>query len=69
MIKTIEMYTVICDNCGVSVFDGCDYDGFSDENYVEQTAEESNWVNDDEKHYCPSCYTYDDDDNLVVLTK
>ena len=33
---------------------------------------EENWIKDEDNpgtHYCPDCYEYDDDDNLVIIKK
>lgn len=68
MIKQIDTYTVICDNCGKDVCDGAEFSGWNDEDYVADVAKEEGWIEDenDGKHYCPACYQYDDDDNLII---
>ena len=67
MIKESTIYTVICDNCKTDVNEGEEYSAWNDAGYAEDIASYANWVKVDEYHYCPKCYTYDDDDNLVVL--
>ena len=69
MIQKVEMFTVICDNCGEDA--GCDCDDgscWNDEAVAEEKALESEWINSKGLHYCPKCYSYDDDDvlNLVI---
>lgn len=66
MLKKVEMYTVVCDNCGEDIGVTQEYSCWNDENYVKTNALESEWVKKDGKHYCPKCYSYDEDDNLVL---
>jgi hypothetical protein len=66
MIKTIVIFTVICDNCGKDVCDTDQYSGWDDIDYMEQVAQEDNWLQQDDKHYCQECYSYDDEDNLII---
>ncbi len=73
MIKELKMYTIICDGCGKDVCNGSEYSGWDDVDYVWDTADEESWIKnedyDDTHHYCPECYEYDDDDNLVIKQK
>jgi len=67
MIEKVEMYTVVCDNCGEDA--GADSDDgscWSDKAVAEEIALESEWIKEGEKHYCPDCWSRDDDDNLVL---
>ena len=66
MIKSIEMFTVVCDNCGKSADEGTDYAGWNDKEYAKDIAMEANWVNENDKHFCTNCYEYDDDYNLII---
>ena len=66
MIKEVKMYTVICDCCGKDACAGTDYASWNESSYVEEIAVEDGWLCDDEHHYCPECYEFDDEDNLVV---
>ena len=61
------MFTIVCDNCGVDVNEGQEYSCWNDKGYAQDVAMEADWVIEDDKHYCPKCFTYDDDDNLVIL--
>lgn len=29
-------------------------------------SRESDWIKEEHNHYCPDCYEYDDDDNLII---
>jgi len=66
MIQEVKMYTILCDGCNKDVCDGTEYSAWSDVGYVEDAAMEENWHVEDSKHYCPDCFEYDDDDNLII---
>jgi hypothetical protein len=34
--------------------------------YAADVAMEANFINEGDEHYCPDCYSYDDEDNLVI---
>ena len=68
MIIEQTFYAVQCDNCKVIAEDDDDTAFWSDRGYCIDNAEESDWYIDGEKHYCPDCYSFDDDDNLVVMS-
>ena len=65
-IKKVEMFTVVCDNCGADVNEGQEYSCYSDEGYAKEVAMEANWIKENDKHYCEDCWEYDDEDNLVI---
>lgn len=67
MIKQVVMFTVVCDNCGADVNDGAEYSCWNNESYVEEIASESNWIKDGDRHYCPDCHSFDDEDNLIIV--
>lgn len=69
MIKEVTMYTVICDNCGRDVNQESEYSCFNDKEFIEDMSFESGWIKEGYKHYCPACYDYDDDDNIVINNK
>ena len=61
------MYGVVCDNCNKGCID--EDNGFvawSDESSAKDNAIDSEWIEENEKHYCPDCFEYDDDDNLIL---
>ena len=39
---------------------------WEDKEFVKENAVESGFIEVDGKHYCPNCYTIDDEDNIVV---
>jgi len=69
MIKEVKMYTVICDNCGVDVCEGQEISAWGEEFWVKEIAENSDWHVGQFYHYCPDCFTYDDDDNVLVILR
>lgn len=69
MIKEVTMYTVVCDNCKKDCNEGQEYSCWSDKSYTEDSAMEADWLKEDDKHYCTDCFSYDDDDNLVIDEK
>lgn len=69
MIKEVQMFTVICDECGKDANEGSEYSCWSDKSWAEESAMESCWKKDGEKHYCDNCWYYDDYDNLIFKTK
>lgn len=60
------MYSAVCDNCGVVCGEDEGIIAWNDISHTKEIAEDSNWAVDDEKCYCPKCYSYDEEDNLVV---
>lgn len=66
-LQKVEMHTVICDNCQMDIGMYNEYSCWNDENYAEENAMESDWHRQEDKHYCPDCYTYDDDDNFILV--
>lgn len=70
MIKEIPMYTVICDRCGADHGDGGEYAGWGDADYALECAEGDDWYeSDDNKHFCPDCYFWDDNDDETPTIK
>ena len=67
MLKEVKMYTVVCDNCGKDVNKDAEYSAWNDKNYAVEVAMKSDWIKENDKHYCPDCFTYDDDDNLLII--
>lgn len=66
MITENLMYDCNCDNCGK---EWMKYDGtsvYTDINAIKCNIMDSGWTKDGDKHYCPDCYYYDDEDNLKL---
>lgn len=69
-IKTMNMYTLICDRCGTDVMDGTDYAGWGEVSNVMEEADAQDWRDEDgshctpdSKHYCRDCWYWADDDD------
>jgi hypothetical protein len=65
MIKPIDTWTIICDNCGKDLCEGDEFSGWNDQEFLLDGAIEAGW-NIDGGDYCDECFTYDDNDNLVI---
>lgn len=70
MIQTVEMYKAVCDSCKKD----CDYGDFSclsDVPTAREWAVDNDWhfTDNEKKCYCPNCYGFDDDDNLIIKSK
>lgn len=71
MFKESTNYTILCDSCSIDLFANEEHSGYNDREFVLEIAQGLNWLeyeNDDGdfKHYCPDCYLYDDNDNLII---
>ena len=61
MIKTVTMYSVVCDRCGKTFID--EFNGivaWLDEGNAKEQAMESEWAEIGDKHYCTDCYEFDE---------
>ncbi len=65
-IQKIEMYTCICDCCGKSADEDTDYSCWGDSSLARDIASNEDWAHEGDKDYCTKCYSYDDEDNLVI---
>jgi hypothetical protein len=67
MIKEKIMYTMVCDNCGIDMCEDQEYSCWSDQDFVKDMAQDSDWITDHEdKDYCNDCWSWDDEDNLIL---
>lgn len=66
MKKTVEMDIYICDNCGVQLEDGNGCTSYVDYDIFDVYGYDSNWIELEDKHYCPDCYEIDEEDNVVI---
>ena len=65
-IEKMEMFTVICDNCKRSADKDSEYSCWGDESCAEDVAMDCDYIKEGDSHYCPECYSYDDNDNLIL---
>lgn len=72
MIYEVTMYGAKCDNCGKQwVNDNYYWVALGDKDSLESTLGDDDWHTEEskefsDKHYCPDCYSFDDDDKLVL---
>ena len=69
MKQEVKSYIIVCDCCGEHFHDGndhCCYIDDTDGSIIESEAESSEWLTIGDKHYCPNCYSINDDDNYVT---
>lgn len=65
----VETYKIVCDCCGETFHDGNGFTCYtSDPNGddIRSEALEADWREFGDKHYCPDCMYWDDDDNLCT---
>jgi hypothetical protein len=67
--KELKMYTIICDGCGKDLQDGELFAGWSEKSYLDEEADNKDWVEVDDKNYCDECHEYNDNDELVIFNK
>lgn len=60
------MYCVRCDNCKTEYGGDEEYKYWNDKSFASDVAEESGWCIDNDNHYCPSCWSYNDDDEIEI---
>lgn len=63
MVVKEYFYNVECDCCHAIADEELWH---VEESYAKEIAAESNWKELGGKHYCPKCWHYDDDDNIVT---
>jgi len=69
MIKEFKCFTIVCDGCGKDSNEDSGYSGWDDLGYATDVADEADYIVKDDKHYCPNCYEYDDEDELIIKQK
>ena len=65
-----ELQNVQCDNCQDTYQDDdSGYTWWMDPNDAWESANNDGWTEDNEKHYCPKCHHYNDEDELIINTE
>lgn len=54
-----------CDCCG-EILDNALWLPKGQKEFLDTFLKGSNWIEVDGKHYCPNCYSYDNNDSLVI---
>ncbi len=70
MKRTVQSIEIVCDGCGDVFVDGEGFRSFSDDpdgKLIESEAVDSEWLSLCGCHYCPECYSMDD--NEIYHTK
>lgn len=60
MIRKIEMYQAVCDNCGKACINE-DICAWSEESDAIEDALYMDWQIISDRLYCPDCFEYDDE--------
>lgn len=60
------MFTVVCDNCQKDIGSTQEYSCWDDSDFAIENAMNSDWIAEYGKHYCTECYSYDDNDALII---
>ncbi len=66
MIKEFKCFTLLCDNCGADVNEDTEFSGYEDIEHSRDIASESDWIEHEGKHYCPDCYSFNDEDVIII---
>lgn len=66
MITDKKIFAVKCDNCGKICGAESDYDWWLTKEDAIKSMEGTYWRAEGDKHYCPECWDYDDEDNLII---
>lgn len=72
MKKEVKAVVIVCDCCGEMYGDD---DGFAfylgdeDGSQVWNDADNAEWLEFGDRHYCPDCYSFDENDENIVITK
>ena len=64
MRKIETVITYICDGCEAELKSNDGFICYINADIWDEI--EHDWIEQDGKHYCPDCYTIDDDDNIVI---
>ena len=64
MIIERLFHNIRCDHCGALIDDETWWD--DKEALTATILPECGWIECEGRHYCPECYEYDDDDNIVT---
>lgn len=59
MIKPVTMYSVICDRCGKIYGEDDGIIAWPEICTAREQVMENDWIEVDNKHYCPDCYEFD----------
>lgn len=67
MIIKQTFYAVKCDVC--ETINESEYQFWNSESYAIEVAGDSDWHIDDDNHYCPDCWTLDENGEVKIKQK
>ena len=67
MIVERKMYTVLCDSCNKDANENSEISAWNDKDYAVDVTLDQEWKIIGKKHYCPNCWTYDENDEIVMI--
>lgn len=72
MKQEVKSVILFCDCCGEEYRNDegfvC-YVGDEDGSQIWDDADKDGWLEFGGKHYCPDCYSHDEDDESIIITK
>lgn len=70
MIRPVTLYEGVCDGCGKQLeYDDGAITAWGDKLDVSELMQDSDWLEINDKHYCPDCYEYNDELDEYVPKK
>lgn len=67
MITKEIFYGVKCNRCKEDFQDYNDHSFWIDENSAIEQAIESEWIEENNKHFCPNCYDYNEEEDKNII--
>ena len=65
-----KMYGIACDNCSEICEDDEGHNVWPDkESAIVNALEWGDWIEHEDKYYCPECYEMDDNDCIIIKSK
>jgi len=65
-IITEVFYGIKCNRCGEICDDG-EHSFWNDESGADENAMNSDWLSENNKHYCPNCFEYDEESDKNII--
>lgn len=65
----VESFKIVCDGCGETFHSFDDFvcfDGDADGSMICNEADSADWMVLGDKHYCPGCYSIDEENHIVT---
>lgn len=65
----VQAFKIVCDGCGDTFHTSEDFvcfDGDADGSMIGNEADSADWMVLTDKHYCPGCYSIDEENRIVT---